>query len=628
MLWCLLAAAPDLSQAAIGRQPLILVQNRAPRMTIQAGKTPAPIKELQLYLEKISGAAFNAVPATPAAEGIYVGCVADFPWLKLDAQLGPEGYLLKSDGPSLLLIGDEPLGVQHAVTSFLHSLGCRWFFPGPTWEIIPHRDTIAGTWNEISRPSFPVQRKIWYGYGAFPVGAQELRDWDRHNRMGGPVAVSIGHTWHGLDPKSDFAAHPEWFALVAGKRQPSKPCYAHPEVGKRAVHFALQQAAKGDSMISMTPPDGLGYCECDLCRAVMQGGQPYQAQGTTFARRPDGVLVSVASEILFHFVNQVAAAVAEKHPQKLIGCLAYSAYSHPPSFTLHPNIFVQVTTGFRRTTLTLEEQLNRLQSRGTQIGIRDYYSVYQWDWDFPDPGKVEPGILQKDLRFYSSRGVTSINAEASDNWAPRGLGYYVASRLMWDVNADLRGILRDFFDQAFGPAAEPMDRYYRRWYRSAAASANDPPLGLNELDDGRSSTKAGLDKAKLKSSILDLDQALTLAKDRPDCLARIDFFRLYIHYLCLRCRLEEAANLGREKEIIEAIQVETAFGGRLANANVIHARALLGKAFPRRFKYFESLLAKVPPTELQRWCQPGTIPSPSELEQLWAADKEFLAGCP
>ena len=65
-------------------------------------------------------------------------------------------------------------------------------------------------------------------------------------------------------------------------------------------------------MASLSPPDGLGYCECERCRAVAQGGKTFQKHGTTFATRPDGVEVSITSETLFGFVNQVATAVAAK----------------------------------------------------------------------------------------------------------------------------------------------------------------------------------------------------------------------------------------------------------------------------------------------------------------------------
>lgn len=606
---------------------ITLAKDGTARMTILSGSVNEPVDELRHYLNEITGAAFKIDRAQAEAGGVYVGRASDFPWLALDdaAELGSEGFLIKSDGHNLLLVGSEAPGVQHAVTTFLHSLGCRWFFPGSVWEIIPKRKDMAGSWNERSRPSFAVQRKIWYGFGTYAPCARDLAAWERHNRMGGTVPISIGHTWYGLDPKKDFEMHPEWFALVQGRRQSTKPCFSHPEVLKRAIQSALVQAERGARMISVTPPDGLEYCECDRCLAVCQGGAPYQEQSSTFAKRPDGVIVNVTSETLFHFVNAIAAAVAAKHPAALLGCYAYSAYSHPPSFKLHPNVFLQTTTAFRRTSLTLGEQLDLLKARLSRIGIREYYSVYQWDWDGPRPGRVQPAQLQKDLRFFADKGVSSVNAESSNNWGPRGLGYYVASRLMWDVNADVPGILADFYEKAFGPAARSMERYYARWYGSSALARPEKSNVPDELNnDDRTVAVAVQD---LQAAFRDLDEAARLVRDQPAVFARVNHLRLYLHYLVLRHRLEEAVRRGNEREILDAIREETVFGGRLAFSNLVHARALLGKAFLRRFKAFEKLLAPVPEAqqESKGWRQVGEAPSAQEIEQLWAADRQSLS---
>jgi hypothetical protein len=531
--------------------------------------------------------------------------------------VGPEGFVLRSDGKSVFLLGLEPPGVQHAVSTFLHRLGCRWFFPGKTWEVVPKSSTIAGSWNERSSPSFATQRLLWYGFGGFKPCLDDLDEWNRHNRMGGPVAVSIGHTWHGLDPVKDFAAHPDWFALVGGKRQASKPCYSHPDVLRRAIDHALREAAAGKSMVSMSPPDGLGYCECATCAAVFQGGTPYAANGTTFAKRPDGVVVNITSETLFRLVSEVAKAVAEKHPRTLVGCYAYSAYSHPPSFPLHPNVFLQTTTAFRRTGMTLEEQLRAYGEKTSQVGIREYYSVYQWDWDGPLPTAVAPDKLQKSLALFHANRVSSVNAEASNNWGPRGLGYYVAAQLLWDVKADVRAVVRDFYEKAFGPAAPALGRYYARWY-GRGVTTGDASGG--ELDDRK---PGPLKREELAGAWRDLDEAAKLVRELPGARERVDHLRMYLHYLVLRLRVEEARD---EKSVLDAVRDETVFGGRLTYTNMIHSRPLIGKAFLRRFKKHEKLLAGVPEALEGKggWRQVGQPPTREELEKLWADDRSAL----
>lgn len=604
------------------QKPVTLAKDGVAKLPIIAGSVKEPVEELRRYLNELTRCKFEVARSESGKAGIYVGLIKDFPSLMVDHanELGTEGFILKSDGRSVYLAAAQPRGVQHAVTTFLHRLGCRWFFLGDAWEIVPQQKMISGQWDIRQTPDFPTQRRIWYGYGAYPASKRDLANWERHNRMGGPIEVSIGHTWHGLNPDKDFAEHPDWFALVDGKRQPTKPCYSHPQVLQHAKESALQQAARGKRMISMTPPDGLGYCECERCLAVFDGGKPQRSHNTLFALRPDGTVVNVTSETLFAFVNRVAAAVAEKHPDTLIGCYAYSAYSHPPSFTLHDNVYLQTTTAYRRTPITLQQQLQAFGEKTKQVGIREYYSVYQWDWDYPSAEKVTPARLAKDLRFYHQQGITAVNAEASNNWAARGLGYYVASQLMWDVEVDVKEVVRDFYQKAFGPAALPMQRYYARWYGPSVAVLED------ERDIPQTCVlyeKGKFDINALKAAYQDLDEAVSMVPVDSDHRRRVDLIRMYTHYLLLRYQLHKAEQAGDAQQILQAIKVETTFGGRLTNTNLIHSRPLIGKAFLRRFRKHEDLLADI--EEAQRagkgWRQIGVPPEPDELETLWSGDK-------
>jgi hypothetical protein len=638
--------------AALAESPVVLAKDGVPQMPILSGSVQKPVDELRHYLSAISGGQFEVAAAREGKDGIHVGLASDFPWRQWAGadKLGREGFILRSDNRNVFLIGRDAPGVRHAVATFLQSLGCRWFFPGQTWEVIPRQKTIAGQWNERQTPSFALQRKIWYGFGASPECARDLTDWERHNRMGGAIEITIGHTWHGLDPKADFEEHPDWFALVAGKRQPSKPCYSHPQVIERATQHALAQAARGSPMVSMTPPDGLGYCECERCRAVCQGGEPYQEQGATFAKRPDGVLINVTSQTLFAMINQVATAVAQKHPQTLIGCYAYSAYSHPPSFPLAPNVFLQTTTAFRRTPLSLAQQLEAFHKIGVQSGIRGYYSVYQWDWDYPTVNKGDLYLPQlvSDLRFFQTQNVQSINCEMCINWPARGPGYYLASRLMWNVDDDPHAIIADFYDKAFGPAAIPIERYYVRWLGPLAAVTTRVPASVttdavprplavqDELGAAEPGKPQEFSLQSLSAAYRDLDEAARRTRDKPEYLRRIDHLRMYVHYLFLRTRVEAAAKTKDTTAVRAAIANETIFGARLMNANVVHSRPLVGKEFYRRFSAYKEFLEGTPEWPMSTsaavasaagkgYRQTRTdVPGADELERLWLEDKKEL----
>ena len=628
----------------------VIIRDGKAAMPLVVGSDREAGETLRNVLKRISGAELEIVAPQEGKAGLHVGLLKDFPWLQVkDSEtLGAEGYAFRTtpDGSVYIVARDSP-GLRHGVHAFLHELGCRWFFPDPVWESIPGSKTIAGSWNDRQTPALTVQRKIWYGFGSYPIPGKDFKVWEQRNRMGGPIAVTIGHTWHGLDPKKDFADHPEWFSEVKGKRQPIKPCYSHPGMIARACEYAVAQADKGATMVSMSPPDGLGFCECERCRKVFQGGEPYAAQGTLFAKRPDGVVVNITSETLFAMVNETAAAVAKKHPKALVGCYAYSAYSHPPSFKVHPNVFLQTTTAFRRTPMSLEEQLETFRKAGAQSGIRGYYSVFQWDGDMPVIAKGELALprMADDLRFYQKQNVQSVNAEASCNWGPRGLGYYLASRLMWNPNDDTKAILADFYEKAYGPAALPMERWHVRWMGAGASvrtraagktTGKDDETPKDEVNPEAPAPAETLDAASLREAYRDLDEAVRRTSESPEHRARVDRMRMYAHFLKLVLARQEAGKTKDREKIVAAIRDEATWASRLTDTGRVHSRPLIGKEFYRRYKAYQQFLigepewpestAEAVAAAAGRGCRElrHDIPTAAELDRLWVVDKKGL----
>ncbi|MHC4252719.1 MAG: hypothetical protein ACYS9X_26675, partial [Planctomycetota bacterium] len=197
----------DVALARGGRALLPLLR---PAALADRAELAAAVDDLRVTLARITGATFEVRVAAPGATGIYFGRPADFPWLGIEDELGTEGVLLHSGAEGVFLLGHP----GHAVSSFLHHLGCRWFFPGDVWEVLPREPTLTVELSRREKPAFPIQRRIWYGFGSYPKCRADKSAWDRRNRLGGSVQVGIGHTWHGMEPERDFKSHPEWFALV------------------------------------------------------------------------------------------------------------------------------------------------------------------------------------------------------------------------------------------------------------------------------------------------------------------------------------------------------------------------------------------------------------------------------
>ena len=101
-----------------------------------------------------------------------------------------------------------------------------------------------------------------------PPGAQ--KNWMERATSG--VTLSTGHAYDGIIArnKAAFAEHPEYLGLVGGERKSTKLCVSNPGLRRLVIEDALTQLAKDPrpDSVSVDPSDGLGWCECEDCRAI------------------------------------------------------------------------------------------------------------------------------------------------------------------------------------------------------------------------------------------------------------------------------------------------------------------------------------------------------------------------
>ena len=518
-------AAPATPVAESGG--LLLAQDsKALQMIVVSSDASAELKatakELAEILGRVSGGSFE-IQVGDGSAGIVLGRLEHFPVAGLEKALeirggydGREAFAIRTEPQRLLLLGATDLGVSHAAFRFLEALGYRHFFPAKEWEVVPKKPTLRVSLNEISRPAILSRALSFafahYGFDDPALAAQDA--WRRHNRVGQSFRASTGHAVQGilLTHAKDFEEHPEWLALRGGKRQmratthnyeTAQLCLSNAELRGRILQWSLASFRKNPAtdMVSMEPNDGIEHCECDECKKL----------GST-------------TERAYLLANEVARAVSHEFPGKMVGMLAYSDHSAPPSSPLEPNVHVQLTKGYNYGDFTFDELLSQWVKKTPNLGFYTYWSVYDQTMDMPFrhvASQVRP--LSEAVKKLAAHRARSLLAESVSDWGISGRGYYLASKLMWDPEADPTAILKDFYDNAFGPAAAPMQRFYE------ALDGTEVPLP-GEHNIGQ--------------ALFELDAASHLGAARPDVSARISALKQYMHYVHLYTMFSRAKGQG------------------------------------------------------------------------------------
>ena len=494
-------------------------------VVIQDEQLRLAAEDLAAMLERITGAKFE-IESSKEPRGLFLGLTAgEVPPTERD------DYTMKSGKDRLVMMGRTPKAVDHAVWDLLYRCGFRQFFPGKNWEIVPHTSSLDIDVDVRESPDY-LMRNIWTGFGVLKERGGLRAEWKRRNRGTSGIQLQSGHAYEGVIHRheKEFAAHPEYLALVRGTRQGSKFCIANAGLRQLVIDDALAQfTAKPElDSVSCEPSDGYGWCECAECAKIG----------------------SVSDRALF-LANAVAEAVNAKYPGRIIGMYAYNEHSPPPSIAAHPQVVVSLATAFIRGGYTVDQLLAGWSAKARTLGIREYYSVSAWDRDMPGASNGSKlGYLRTTIPHFHSQGARFMSAESSDNDGPNGLGHYLAARMLWDVDEakNLDALVTDFLEKCFGPAREPMRKFYALLDGTEKKVMCDDFLGRmwRLLDEARGMTQ---------------EEAV---------LARLDDLALYTHYCGLYFDYNSAA--GKERQA--AFEALFRFIWRTRLTGMVHTKAL------------------------------------------------------
>jgi hypothetical protein len=465
-----LSAPPDPE-----REPLTLVKRGESTFIICTSETASPseqhaAEELQKFVEEISGSRLPIVSDRDKPEGnlVLVGnstlvesLAEKIPFEKL----GPEGFVLRTAGNRLLIVGGRQRGTLYGVYTFLEKLGCRWFTSD--LSVIPKKPTlVVEPLDEIQKPAFEYREPYFW--------EASDKDWAARNRVNGSamnldestggkfIYYPFVHTFYQiLPPGKYFSDHPEYFALVDGQRRSGNAqlCLTNPDVLRLTINTVLEWMEQHPeaSIYSVSQNDCEGWCECDNCRRVEQeeGG--------------------AHSGPILRFVNAVALEAGKKHPEKLLDTLAYW-YSEPPPLRARPlpNVRIRLCPIGACEAHAYEKcrddayfmhHLRGWSAITSQLYIWHYVTNFShYLLPFPDFDE-----LAADIPMYRRNGVVGIFLEG--DYAEGGGGEnaelrsYVMARLLWNPNLDASRIVDEFMAACYGKAARPMRAYFDALHR-------------------------------------------------------------------------------------------------------------------------------------------------------------------
>jgi len=374
--------------------------------------------------------------------------------LKVDfSKLGTDGFVLRTEGRRVVVVGGRPRGTLYAVYALLEDkLRVRWFTP--ELEVVPKLGRVQlPKLDETLVPALEYREVFWTEMMRDPDFAARHRLNGHHypltEKHGGRVAVYFPfvHSLDALVPRDLYQEHPDYFPLIDGKRKDGyvQRCLSNPDVLRIATDRVRQWLKEHPetTIISVSQNDTFNFCQCENCKALDD------AEGSPAAS-------------LIRFVNAVAENIERDHPNVRIDTLAYQ-YSRRPPKTIRPrhNVIVRLCSiecCFAHPLETCSSPENQ-RFRDDLIAWQPVAPLlYVWDYtpNFAHYQQPFPNLdsLQPNVQFFIKHGVKGLfeqgNYSAGGNGEMGPLRAYVLAKLLWNPKTDVQKHIAEFIDAYFG----------------------------------------------------------------------------------------------------------------------------------------------------------------------------------
>ncbi|MHC4122788.1 MAG: DUF4838 domain-containing protein, partial [Planctomycetota bacterium] len=522
-LFCLLVLMFLSGPKCLAKELLLVEQGRSTSTIIVSSSASQTelfaAAELQKYLLKISTATVPIKKDTEQTNSctIHIGNTNYVNSLNLDLSekaLGNDGFIIKTAGNHLILIGRQQRGTLFSVYAFLERLGCRWWAPAfehyqGNHELVPTRKTIKiKSLDIVEKPAFKIRMDEMDG----KLSVELIIDWIakvRKNTVNPRTITDVaiaeakkrglllnrgGHhdfRQH-LPPSTYFADHPEWYSykydglktfgvkpFMRGQRRIDMPCSSADDAIEVLAKNYMETVSKSPEIdiFCPWPPDNWPYCNCEKCKTI-------EPNRRSLRGGPSGI------KRYLKVIYPIIRRMKENHPQKMVMPLIYSTAQDFPQegmdFELMRNSnFMLFWCNFGRDwryPLNVSEKLSRRNysffeamkawmAKGIDVLSEDVYIKYMW----VSMPVIKARIMLDDLRSVHKIGVkgVSIFDDQPANWYTYEINHYVHSTLAWNPYMDIDEVLTNYCKGRYGKSSQQMKNYFIN-IEKAMAVRNNP----------------------------------------------------------------------------------------------------------------------------------------------------------
>lgn len=432
--------------------------------------------EFATAVKKISGVEIPVIEADTVAAGnhVVIGAVKT-------ALIGKKAEALKLQNANpaddeiavytldgnLYLAGSNPRSATFAVYHFLREyLGVRWLWPGADGEFMPAKESFT-----VPEIKFNYKAQIRYrsltpcgNHGDYMVEQGVFRMFMNSGLINGKLykktgsVVTAGTHSVGIDSK-DFDKHPDWFAVIGGKRRAKEGgsgCWSNPEFTKFIVERHVNMIKRsGAELLCAFPADTTMRCECPKCTVHPNRSARWYIYYAKLIEEIKKECPDIRAAGLAYQEFRAIPDIPVTGLEYVEYCLYNRCYIHgmnDPACSVNKNAL---------------DEIKRWQQKAPM-------GIYGYEFDIFNTGMYLPMHNQfaKSSRFFRDNKMVRVKTEYSARRPKKGAGRetadyicirlpaYVFAMTVWNPDLDVNDIVKDFCKYVYAAGADAMYEYH------------------------------------------------------------------------------------------------------------------------------------------------------------------------